>query len=407
MCYCQRGSRLLLLTMIVSCIGQFAIGGESLQSEKSDPSPRSTSSPRLILPPSIPAVVGMECNLYFDNVVLTARSGSLLFDAVCGKGRQQEERWTWLPTESDIGSHSLEVIVRDEHNNKLASATCSIDVVSAKQGEHSAMSLLAIGDSLTHPSFYLRRVLDQCETFSGPKLRLVGSHIPQPGSPGLRHEGYGGWTARRFATFFTETKTTDHTKRGSPFLFKNGTDAPRLDFAAYCREFNNEKYPDVVTIFLGPNDIFSLDDERIEAGVNDSLNHFELLMKMVWDVSPSTRIALLLPIPPCSSQDGFGANYASGQTRWQYRRNQHRFVERMLERYASRSAEKSSTQRLSLVPTYLSFDCVHNYPTELVPANSTTDVKVSRQSNGLHPAASGHAQIGDTLFAWLKSQANE
>ena len=41
---------------------------------------------RLVLPPSIPAVVGIECNLYFDNVVLVARSGNVMFDAVCAEG---------------------------------------------------------------------------------------------------------------------------------------------------------------------------------------------------------------------------------------------------------------------------------------------------------------------------------
>ena len=103
-----------------------------------------------------------------------------------------------------------------------------------------------------------------------------------------------------------------------------------------------------------------------------------------------------------------GANYANGQTRWQYRRNQHRFVERMLERSTPvRPLQRPASGRVWLVPTHLSLDCVHNYPTESVPANGTTDVKITRQSNGLHPAASGHNQIGDTLFAWLKSHTKE
>ena len=358
--------------------------------------------PRLVLPKSIPAVVGIECNLYFDNVVLAARSGSLLFDVVCAKGSQQAERWTWTPSEMDVGSHSLELVVRDEINRRIASAQCKIDVVSSKRGEGHTLTMLMIGDSLTHQSTYPQRVVDQCLKSAGPKLTLIGSHTPNPTVPTLRHEGYGGWTARRFATYFSETaRTGEYASRGSPFLYKTGTDAPRLDFTAYCRDMSEGRFPDVVSIFLGPNDIFSFDDETIEGGIDDMLSNLDLLLKMISESSSATSIALLLPVPPAASQDAFGANYGSGQTRWQYRRNQHRLVERMYERYVEPSTIAS---RLSLVPTHLGLDCVHNYPTASVPANSTTETTLIRQNNGVHPASSGYHQIGDSLFAWLKSQ---
>lgn len=95
----------------------------------------------------------------------------------------------------------------------------------------------------------------------------------------------------------------------------------------------------MASIFLGPNDIFSFDDDSIDPGIDDIRKHLDQLVTMIRDASPSTHIALLLPVPPAASQDAFGSNYASGQTRWQYRRNQHRLVERMLERYASPSPE--------------------------------------------------------------------
>ena len=79
----------------------------------------------------------------------------------------------------------------------------------------------------------------------------------------------------------------------------------------------------------------------------------------------------------------------------------------MLERYASPSSEPTAARRVHLVLTHVGLDCVHNYPTESVPANGTTDIKLVRQSNGVHPATSGYHQIGDTLFAWLKSQTKE
>ena len=101
--------------------------------------------------------------------------------------------------------------------------------------------------------------------------------------------------------------------------------------------------------------------------------------------------------PPAASQDAFGANYTTGQTRWQYKRNQHRLVERMLEHYGSRDAE-----HIHLVPTHVNLDCVHNYPTESVNFNADNELRGVRQNNGVHPALSGYDQIGDSVFAWLK-----
>ena len=79
----------------------------------------------------------------------------------------------------------------------------------------------------------------------------------------------------------------------------------------------------------------------------------------------------------------------------------------MLERYAGHLPEPTVARRVHLIPSRASLDCVHNYPTESVPANAATDIKLVRQSNGVHPATSGYHQIGDTLFAWLKGQAKE
>ena len=59
-------------------------------------------------------------------------------------------------------------------------------------------------------------------------------------------------------------------------------------------------------------------------------------------------------LAPCSSfagtQDAFGANYVNGQTRWQYRRNQYRLVDRMLEKYASSESRHSGPVHIVPVP---------------------------------------------------------
>lgn len=355
---------------------------------------------RLALPPEVQAVVGLEANIYFDNVALMLNAANYAFDVDCPKGRQQEERWTLVPQADDIGVHELRLRVRNAQNQLVARGKCTLHVAPADAGHDKNASLLMIGDSLTHASAYPERVLTLSESTGGPKLTLIGTHGPN-GTPGrVRHEGYGGSTAQRFATHFATTaRQGDYRQRGSPFLYADAEGNTRLDFAAYCRDVNEGRAPDFVTIFLGPNDVFSNNDETIEAGIATMLDHYDRLINMVRSAAPAARIGVMLPVPPAASQDAFGANYSNGQTRWQYRRNQHRLVEQMIDHYSGREQE-----RIDLVPVYLNLDCRRNYPAEVVPANAGHAAETVRQNNGVHPATSGYNQIGDALFAWLKSR---
>jgi len=358
----------------------------------------STTHPASIaLPAELFAVAGVESSIYFDNVILTLNVANFAFDVTCPKGRQQAERWTWTPTDADVGEFPFQLDVRDERNRLVSRGQTTLKVAAAKPGRNRAKSLLLVGDSLTHASVYSKQLLDLSSRFGEPELTLVGSHgvEPQPGTN--RHEGYGGWTALRFATHFNEfARQGDYTKRGSPFLYKQADGSTKFDFPQYCNDVNQGKFPDAVTIFLGPNDIFSFNDETIGGGIDTMLTHYDRLVEMIQSASPAIRLGIMLPIPPAASQDAFGSNYGTNQTRWQYRRNQHALVEAMIKRYGGRQ-EKG----IQLIPTHASVDCVHNYPSETVAPNAHSDQKVVRLSNGLHPSAAGYRQIGDSVFAWL------
>ena len=231
---------------------------------------------------------------------------------------------------------------------------------------------------------------------------MIGSHGVEQTLGLNRHEGYGGWTAQRFTTHFAEiARQGDYAKRGSPFLYTQADGTVKLDFQHYCQDVNEGRFPDAMTIFLGPNDIFSYQDESITAGIQGMLSHYDKLIEMVKTASPATRIGVMLPVPPAASQDAFGSNYASGQTRWQYKRNQHFLVSAMIKRYGNRQSDG-----IHLIPTHLNLDAIHNYPTEVVAPNAHVDLKIVRQSNGVHPSAPGYRQIGDTVYAWLASLSN-
>lgn len=352
---------------------------------------------RLVLPQVIPAVVGRECNLYFDNIVLVPDPGDYIFDVTCLRGNQYSECWRWTPPEADVGDIRWKLDVRDGNNRVIASGESIVRVSAANRRDGESISMLCVGDSLTHASVYTQQLLDRSAQPGNPKISLIGTHyLGEPGPN--RHEGYGGWTARRFVTHYTDTaRMGEYSKRGSPFLYRDAAGQLSLDFSRYCQDVNEGRTPDLVTIFLGPNDLYPYTDDVIEAQIDDVFANLNQLISMVQQANSKTRVAVMLPVPPCSSQDAFGENYGSNQTRWQYKRNIHRMVERLQDEFTARDG-------VSLVPTNIALDCVHNYPTHAVRANAANEAQLVRQNNSVHPSHPGYIQIGDALFDWIKGQ---
>ena len=388
----------LFLCSVVCCSGTI------LQAADQQTTKKHSDNVRLTLPKVMYGVVGLEMNIYFDNVALMVNERNYLFDVTCKIGRQQVERWTYTPTEQDVGKVKFQLDVRNSENKLIATQSCQLVIVNGhqqKKSEDIQTSLLMIGDSLTSASVYPQRMIDLSRSRKYPQLHCIGTTGPRRTAGKInRHEGYGGWTARRFVTLYNAIpEKKGERKNSSPFLFPDAAGKPQLDFKKYCQENNQGVAPDFVTIFLGPNDTFRATDETIEEVIDDVLLNFDHLIKMVQTVNPSTTIGIMLPVPPAKNQDAFGANYSSLYTRWQYRRNQHRLVERMLKKYSNREQE-----HISIVATHLNLDTFHNYPQVKVNANVHSSTKVVRLANGVHPASSGYFQIGDTLYAWMCGQ---
>lgn len=357
---------------------------------------------RLILPPVIPAVPGVEANLYFENVVLVVNPANYVFDVDCEKGTQQAERWTFTPKAEDAGSYALKLRVIDQNNAVIAEADSMVQVVPAGTGKDKSLTYLAIGDSLTHASVYTQTLLDRCDAPDTPELKLVGSHQPK-NNPLNRHEGYGGWTAERFATLYTGAPRVGvFHPWGSPFVYKNGDNPPEIDFGHYCQDYNGGASPNFVTIFLGCNDVFHAVDDNLESTIDGILKYMDQLIGMVHALDATTRVGVIAPVPPAGTQDAFGSNYNNGQTRWQYLKNQHRLLERMVAAYGGREAEG-----LSLIPAYINLDCHHNYPASEGPANARDTGSISRLNNGVHPNDAGYQQIGDSIYAWMLARCAE
>jgi lysophospholipase L1-like esterase len=381
--------------------GQAADNGEPTTAPAEKPQVKlvDTNRLRLILPPEIPAVPGRETNLYFDNVILTPNSAMYHFDVDCPRGTQQQERYTWTPTPADVGQYRLRLRVYNLDEVLVGEGTTIINVHPADAGAGRPTTMLLVGDSLTNAAVYSGELLALCQGPGNPVLKLIGS--PGPGGRNAgenRHEGYGGWTARGFVTMWgPETWDQEGRRARSPFLYEQDG-KPVLDFAKYCEEHSGGQAPDIITIFLGCNDTFGATEDTIEQSIDVFLASLEALIREFHRVRPDTKIGVISLVPPAATQDATGAITGCGQTRWQYRRNQHRVLERSRQAFAGREAEN-----LFVIPAYVNLDCVHNYPTQLGPANARSpEIQISRQCNDVHPTVGGYQQIADTVYCWLK-----
>lgn len=363
----------------------------------------SLASPlRPLLPEIIHAVPGVETNVYFDNIILSPHSRGLLWDVDCDLGVQQEERWTAVPTAEQVGDHPLKIRIVTPEVETVLEMTAIVRVLDPQAGANREITLLCVGASGTAASAYTARLLALFAQDEAADLRLIGEAGPG-GDTGNRHEGYGGWTCRTFAENWLEGK--DYVERDkimrrarSPFVFAVDGQ-PRLDFQRYLDRNNGGQPPDFITVLLGGNDLFTATDADLEERLDAMFKCLDLLLAAFRAAAPEAQIAIVPMTPPAASQDAFGANYGTSQTRWQYRRNQHRNIEREYETYGGREAED-----LFILPAYVALDTVYGYPTTSAPANAHSETVIARMSNGLHPSPGGYYQMGDAFYCWLKSR---
>lgn len=355
---------------------------------------------KLLLPPAIYATPGVESNVYFDNIVLTLNPNNYFFDVDCAKGRNDAKRWTYVPKSEEKGEYPWKVKVLNSDNQVVAEGETIIIVTPVTDlNKDRTLTLLMVGDSLTNAARYPRRVNELFQSEENPSIKFIGGHAgggKPAGKDGVVHEGYGGWTWGAFSEKWDE-KGDDYRAK-SPFLtVKDGKKT--LDFQAYFDKRNKGKAPDYVTFMLGTNDVFKYDDESIDDAIKVIFKNMDTLLDALVEAAPKAKIGVALTPPPAASQDAFGHNYKCGQTRWQYKRNQHKLVETMMKKFS-----ECGNKNISMVPVYVSLDTENGFPLYNLPIVHGSKEKTKRLSNGVHPADLGYRQIGDSFYNWLVFQ---
>jgi pimeloyl-ACP methyl ester carboxylesterase/lysophospholipase L1-like esterase len=350
---------------------------------------------RLTLPPAFYAAPGTESGIYFDNIVLTQTPENYRFDVQCDIGKVEKHRWTVTPTDDDVGTHAMSITVTDAEGTQLGQASTTLHVAPRTAGQDRKLSMLIVGDSLTHATTYPNELARRLSEPGNPQWTMLGTHKPRNATDGVRHEGYGGWTWRHFFAKYEPNPDGTHRKRSSPFVFLNSDGKPQLDVSRYLETTADGQRPDIVFFLLGINDCFGANpDDRaaIDARIDVMLTHAEILLAEFRKAAPQTDLAICITTPPNARESGFEANYKGRYHRWGWKRIQHRLVERLQKHFGSQPRPiDPSLGRLYVTPTHLNLDPVAGYP----------------ENNGVHPNAFGYRQIGESFYCWLKWRMEE
>jgi hypothetical protein len=339
---------------------------------------------QLTLPPIGYAVAGAEMSVYFDNIVLTQHPENYRFVVDSDLGKTEANRWSVIASAEQVGDHAWKVAVFDG-NQKLAEQSMTWHVTPASLSAGRGLTLLIVGDSLTHATIYPNDLARRLSAPGQPTWSMLGTHRPASAQPGVAHEGYGGWTWQRFVTHYEPNPDPAQRKHSSPFVFLEN-DQPKLDVPRYFRDSCDGKTPDVVTFLLGINDCFGAnpnDPAAMDQRIDQVFAQAETMLKAFREAAPHAELAVCLTTPPNARESGFEANYKGKYTRWGWKRIQHRLVQRQLKQFGGREAEG-----IFVVPTELNLDPVAGYPVD----------------NGVHPNAAGYQQVAASLHAWLMGQ---
>lgn len=354
-----------------------------------------TTDLRLTLPVEFYAVADVETNIYFDNIVLTETPEDYQFQVQCDVGETERNRWHLHPTAADVGTHELSVTVRDHGGRPLGRKSTRLIVSPANAGHDRRVALLIVGDSLTHATLYPNEIARLLNGSGNPQWQMLGTHRPSNALPGVAHEGYGGWTWKRFASMYEPQPDGTHRKRSSPFVFLNDDGQPELDVTRYFHKNSNGTTPDFIFFLLGINDCFSADPDdgaSIDSRIDMMFDSASTVLASFRQAAPHATLAVCVTTPPNSREAAFEANYQGRYHRWGWKRIQHRLVERLLDRFEkSNSDPAASGPDTFVVPTHLNLDPVDGYP----------------ENNGVHPNASGYRQIAASIYAWLKCRLNQ
>jgi len=418
----------------------------------------------IVIPSVITAVKGIETNIYFNSIIYSNVSLDMLDIDVNGSAGRHMSDKIWVLSTQEAGTFPLTISV--SYNGTLLATKDFSLVVSngATAGDISAVCISdsTLGQDGRVQSPVLKVISDKFNT-DALKVTFKGTQGTAPtnneGRPGWKVLDFTT-AGRTFYKFIVSgvigipNLGSTYTNNGSTFIVVEtnvtsgtgyfscertaGTNLPNasgiltkasglgdtsISYSSYSTAVGNPLWNTVtnqvdfakfltdnsislvandwVPIHLGINDIFgSLTDTEINVVVTDRIAKMEILVNSIRSAVSGIKVGIAITIPPTISQDAFGVAYYNGQTLNRYLKNLRVWQKALLSKF---DTPEMRVNKVFILNYNCVVDRIYNFPKVVQDANSRNTVdKVTRYTNGVHPADSGYEQMGDSLWSMFK-----
>ncbi|MBE6696745.1 MAG: SGNH/GDSL hydrolase family protein [Ruminococcaceae bacterium] len=420
----------------------------------------------LYLPKQYDLIVGEPFELFFRGLVNSVSIDTYDFELSYTDGKNRgkgfHHKYYFVPNETDLGMHTLNIRLRGNEGDILDEGSCTINVVKPPVSPKSERVVLLMGASDTAPGIWTSEFGRRLTMTGGEPEGLGLNNISFIGSReknGIRYEGYGGWT---FRSYLTDNKRNDFMNIYGDFSDKDST----VDQHSSYKDENGQLWkletitPTKMKIIChsalgvlpsteggrlvhesgGQNlgDIVYTSAERADANpywsdekkANDFRAYVkkfgkdkidEIIVTLTWnsfywknEVFEATVREFIASVhadfPDCHisfvgglfpSRDGFAQNYGISWP-WFPRLEVLRSFDAIREKIVAEDPE-----HLSFVSIAAQYDVDHNGIYADFPANNRNPESVHLGSNGLHISTAGQHQIGDAIYRHFATRFQE
>lgn len=396
--------------------------------------------PTFHLPGRIYAAPGLECNIYYKNIIDSVVPQNFSYQVQSKVGSAKLIRWHWTPEAKDAGTTNEVVINAWTDDGIVAALTTQVVVASAPVDPKKRVAFALFADSLTN-SGYQRVVWQDLMDAGCTNFASVGTRRPHPDFKGtwVPHEGIPGYTCSAFLNFCRVTEDELKSAKGTPQyeLYKalgepkkiggeNGEydrqwvrsplirerdggpvlDAkgkPVVDVRMWLDKVNGGKAPDIVMVQLGVNDVFWLkgEEESLRKQIRDAvMPWYGKFLDTLQVEMPRTQFVFTTQ-PIGANQDAFGENYKSD-----WNEVQHRKIMFALNKEIERFVTERNDPRVHILSLAQAVDPFRGFCNWSMPVNARSKDMERRATNAVHLSSEGGAQMADEMAAWVLAHWN-
>lgn len=214
---------------------------------------------QLLLPDTVYAVNGQECNIYFDNVILAANWQNYRYDVICDSGIQYANRWSWTP--AITGTVTLTLTINIYSSTHLVSTGNTVVKANVNSG---IRTVLLTGNSLTAQNTYTQELFK----LGGTLFKLLGTQ---------------GSTTNIVAIGDTIVNTTKHS---SPIIIRyTPSSADTMTDLSLKMDGEVVASSDTFSVLSTPLTSFHKNLDSLLANNETNYETYGMLSKSVWDDS--------------------------------------------------------------------------------------------------------------------------